>query len=249
VDAFSEEIVRYVDADGELVSVVPAGEHVPITDAREACPACTAVQWVQVEDAGMTLITCGRCGFVVCGMGGPPLDTTGSPRRARYRSRTRGASLSEIAIADAPFDIYAPTGTAARVTKHVGQEAELVSIELIDAKDAVTVISSLPARSAFTAVSLYDRLAQASRPSTDDLLYSIPASAIRHADERRATSRLARAATPDKRTFPIDGELVAFEFLDTGAGWGARREHQGTEIVITARAIDPANVALKRLLV
>ena len=197
----------------------------------------------------MTLITCGRCGFVVCGMGGPPLDTTGWPRRARSRSRKRGAALDPATVAGVPYRIYQPAGTTARVIKQSGEGAELVSIELIDAADTVTVISSLPSCRPFAAVSLQDRLAWASQPDTDDLIYSSPASSIRHAAKRRAAGRLARAATPDERTFPVDGELVAFEFLDTEVGWGARREHEGTEIVVTARGVAPATVALKRFAV
>lgn len=246
VDAFSEELVRYVDANGEIVSVVPPGEHRPITDAHDACPVCTVVRWVQVENEGMTLITCGSCGFVVCGMGGPPLDTTGWPRPTRSGSRQRGATVDQARLAKAPYRVYQPAGTAARVTKQSGEGAEMVSIELINAADTVTVISSLPSRSPFGTASLQAWFVRARPLNSDDFVYSLPATSVRHAAERRAAGRLAWVATPDTRTFSVDGERVAFEFLDTGAGWTARREHEGTKIVITARIIDPAGVALER---
>lgn len=143
--------------------------------------------------------------------------------------------------------MYQPAGTTARVTKQMGQGVELQSIELIDSADTVTVISSLPSPSPFD--SLRKRLTGAGRPGSDDRVYSLPASLIRDATDRRAAGRLALAATTRERTFPIDGKPIAFEFLDTGAGWGARCEHNGVEILVAAHRVDPATVALERVVV
>ena len=46
---FKKPLVRFTDAAGELVAVLPDGPRTPVEDADLPCPVCGAVAWVEVE--------------------------------------------------------------------------------------------------------------------------------------------------------------------------------------------------------
>jgi hypothetical protein len=50
-----------------------------------------------------------------------------------------------------------------------------------------------------------------------------------------------------QQTIDVDGSSATFEYLASGDSWVARREHDGTMLVLLASGIDPATIALHRL--
>ncbi len=249
---FDEQLVRYRDAQGEIVGALPAGERFPVPDATDACPVCAAVAWTQVaftqDGHPGVIVGCERCGFVVGGVGGPPaLGPFGEVRpRKRRRRKPAPDDLLPPTLARAPFAVYGPVGLLPRVTKFTADDEDgpISRLELVAEHDAGIVRVSSSAEPGSSLVShLGSFAASPGAPEPQ----SHPARLVRARDRHRAQRRLALRADEETRTLTVDGAPVPFTFLALPDGWGARRVHDGVEIVVLARGVDPGDVALERL--
>jgi hypothetical protein len=241
-----DSLVRYLDNNNQLVSTLPPGPRAHVRDAHEPCPACGHVAWVMYDEDGARIIACERCGLTLGGtaaVGPLPAEVGTEPprkRRAPRKPRRTAAYEREMAemLAGADFPRYGPPGELPVLRKSSGDEDRLLSVE-ID-YDAVTVICAVEhdrgLRRHLEAFLARDR---------DDAPASMAAGMIRW---RTAyyTARREVATTPASthREFVVDGAAARFEFLATGAGWGAHRQHDGVAVTILARGVDPASVSL-----
>jgi len=251
--AHDEGLVRYRDEQGTVVSVLPAGETFPVPDATDPCPVCDAVAWTQVAIEAGVLIGCERCGFVVGGTAMPPsLGPFGEQRRrvSRPRKATREGDLAE-ALARVAFAVYGAADRPMRVSRTRAddpREGPVTSIELVARGLSVSSAAIDPAarRPPYASSELVAHLTRFV-PAEGAEPRSIPGRVVRSRHQHRAQRRLALRAQEEPRTFTVDGEPVEFSFAALPDCWGARREHDGVELVVMARGMDPADVALARL--
>lgn len=258
--AHDEGLVRYRDAQGAIVSVLPAGETFPVPDADEPCPVCGAVAWTQVAIEAGALIGCERCGFVVGGTAAAPVQGpfgTARRRAPRRRRRTPDEDLAPT-LARAAFPVYGPVDHAVWVSR-VSADGEdprggpITQLEVLAERDAGVLSVSSAAidpqvrRPPLDRSPLVSHLTRFTAEHEAPEPRSIPARLIRSRHQHREQRRLAMRSHEEPRSFTVDGEPVAFSFAALPGSWGARREHDGVEIVLMGRGVDPEDVALERL--
>lgn len=258
---FDEQLVRFRDAQGEIVGALPAGERFPVPDATDPCPVCDAVSWTQVAfthdgHPGVS-VGCERCGFVVGGVGAPPTFGPFGEVRPRKRRRRKLAPDDLLAptLARAPFAVYVPVGLLPRVSRFSADDEDgpLSWLELVAEHDAGVLsvrsagLDSERRRRLRVSSPLVASLEGFTTESDAPQPASPPARLVRSRHEHRVRRRLALRAGEETRTLTVDGAPVPFTFIELPACWGARSEHDGVEVVVLARGVDPADVALERL--
>ena len=65
------------------------------------------------------------------------------------------------------------------------------------------------------------------------------------ADIARGIRRQAARVRAQQRPFDFEGVAEPFEYLAIDGKWGARRDHDGIEVVLLASDVDPAAITLR----
>lgn len=216
-------------------------------DTDERCPECDALAWVMIDVGPHTrLVGCERCAFVVGGMAiGEPLRDTPTERPKFRGSRGRKPGPGDLErVTSMGFPVYGLVGTPPDVTRLRGEEDAYVSIELAHPDHTLRVVSWTEADEPREPLS-FDLQRLLSEREPTGYVASHAASLIEHAVARRNAAR--RPTHASTTTIAVDGMPQPFELLSAGDAWAARRSHDGVEITVLARAVDPAGVQLTRL--
>ncbi|RKQ86317.1 hypothetical protein C8N24_4327 [Solirubrobacter pauli] len=206
---FDEQLVRYRDAQGEIVGALPAGERFPVPDATDPCPVCAAVAWTQVaftqDGHPGVIVGCERCGCTVGGVGGPPwLGPFGEERPRRTRRRKTPDDLLTSTVARASFAVYAPVGAPARVSRvsAAGEDpfdGPVTWVELVAEPAAGVVQVSSAAPDARRPTALASCLAAFATPTGEPGPQSPPGKLVRSRHAHRVRRRLALRAEEETR--------------------------------------------------
>lgn len=145
-------VVRYLDADGEVVPVpLPDGvELAPVEDATEACPVCRAAEWGRVVAAPCgrygsdgsgrpTAAVCRRCGFEESlGVWSAPTSEPDA-QPVVHRERPWVRDLAAV-VRSAPFVVYALAGHEATLAGHgIRDDVDTVTLAFTTSVGPVTV--------------------------------------------------------------------------------------------------------------
>ncbi len=247
---YTEPLVRFHDGDGALLAVVPEGSRVAVEDADECCPVCDAVAWVQITTDETGIVNCEACGFGVGGIGiqAPGRQECGASARrgARRAQRAVETQLRDV-VAQVGWPVYVADGRTAALSKTREDAGRVIAVEIRHAtgRGELICVSAPDVDPRRPIQSLSSRLERFATHQDAHRGRSHAAILIGIADIARGIRRQAARAQPREQRFDIEGVAEPFEYLAIDRMWGAQREHDGIEIVLLARDVDPASVRLR----
>ncbi len=250
---FSEPLVRFTDASGALIALpLPDGPRTRVQDAPEPCPVCAAVAWAMVAST----VLCERCGHVAGhaydGSGGTIMIQEGGGgdevARSAFDAREYLRRQKE-ALAAVPFPVYAVPGRAASAAGRYGGTGEVRVAHdppVEDDRDSRLSVAT-GVRGEARLQEPRDALVSLLEEDFDDRDRSLSGALVGLTHRERSARRRVARAEPVARALVIDGQPEPFEFVGIGDAWVATRDHGDVQVMVSARAIDPADVALEPL--
>jgi len=246
-----DPVVRFADAAGATVRrPLPHGwPREPVDDADVACPACGGRAWelVTAHDARQAVV-CRACGHE------DPLGsvlTVGSQaerdEEAERLAREHERETRRLVLADLRVPVLAPVGAAPLELRGwgggVGRGTERISVR----RGAVEVeTADEPRRWEGDDGVLREALA-ALLHAVEPGAGSAAAFVLRVRAAERAAVRAAARAVRDDIALRVDRHAQRFVLLRAEGAWVALLRRSGLRVVVSARGIEPARVALEHV--